>query len=152
MSCLTNISLITSTNLPLNMKPPWSLLHSAWSLGWLSPFLGWIKVTYLHWGCLSFFSAWPELYLTASTYTSLWWHSDMCREHSSFLWTCFSPGSQSVRCMGLILVLRWGHCSSTDGLSMTLPLGVSATPPTPPVHRILFYHLPFLTLPYTSPL
>ena len=57
MSCLTNISLITSTNLPLNMKPPWSLLHSAWSLGWLSPFLGWIKVTYLHWGCLSFFSA-----------------------------------------------------------------------------------------------
>ena len=36
MSCLTNVSLIASTNLPLNMKPPWSLLSSAWSLGQLS--------------------------------------------------------------------------------------------------------------------
>ena len=54
MSHLTNISLIVSTNLPLNMKPPWSLLHSAWSLGWLSPLLAWIKVTYLRWGRLSF--------------------------------------------------------------------------------------------------
>ena len=37
------------------MKSPWSLSHSAWSLGWLSALLAWIKVTYLR--CLSFFSA-----------------------------------------------------------------------------------------------
>ena len=36
------------------MKPPWSLLHSAWSLGRLSPLLAWIKVTYFRWGRLSF--------------------------------------------------------------------------------------------------
>ena len=39
---------------PINMKPPWSLFHSAWSLGGLLPLLAWIKVTYLHWGSLSF--------------------------------------------------------------------------------------------------
>jgi len=54
MSHLTNVSLNVSTNLPLNMKPPWPLLHSAWSLGWLSPLLAWIKITYLRWGRLSF--------------------------------------------------------------------------------------------------
>ena len=53
-SCLPNISLIASTNLPLNMKPPWSVLHAAWSLGRLSPLLAWIKVTYFSWGRLSF--------------------------------------------------------------------------------------------------
>ena len=39
------------------MKPPWSLSCSAWSSGRLLPFLAWIKVIYLRWGCLSFFSA-----------------------------------------------------------------------------------------------
>ena len=53
-SRLTNVSLIASTNLPLNMKPPWSLSCSAWSLGRLSPLLALIKVTYLHWDHLSF--------------------------------------------------------------------------------------------------
>ena len=37
------------------MKPPWSLSHSAWSLGWLLPLLAWIKVTYLRWGRLLLF-------------------------------------------------------------------------------------------------
>ena len=49
--------LIASTNLPLNMKPPWSVLHAAWSLGRLSPLRAWIKVTYFSWGRLSSFSA-----------------------------------------------------------------------------------------------
>ena len=64
-SHLTNVSLITFTNLPLNMKPPWSLLHSAWLLGWLSPLLAWIKVTYFRWGPLSFFfaSTWTIPYI-----------------------------------------------------------------------------------------
>ena len=39
------------------MKPPWSPSHSACSLVWLPAILAWIKVTHLHWGCLSFFSA-----------------------------------------------------------------------------------------------
>ena len=44
-------------------KPPFKYeaslipLHSAWSLGQLLPLLAWIKVTYLRWGHLSFFSA-----------------------------------------------------------------------------------------------
>ena len=47
----SNLSFIASTNVPLNMKPPWSLLCSAWSLGRLSPILAWIKVTYFRPGC-----------------------------------------------------------------------------------------------------
>ena len=63
MSHLTKVSLITSTNLPLTIKSPWSLLHSAWWLGRLSPLLAWIKVTYLCWGHLSFsYSAWTIPY------------------------------------------------------------------------------------------
>ena len=42
------------SNLRLNMKPPWSLSRLPWSLGRLFLLLAWIKVTYLHWGGLSF--------------------------------------------------------------------------------------------------
>lgn len=38
-SRLSNISLIASTNLSLNMKPPWPLSHSAWLLGPFHPSL-----------------------------------------------------------------------------------------------------------------
>ena len=51
---------VTSTNLPLNMKPPWSLLVLSLVVRptVAPPCLN--KVTYLHWGRLSFFSAWAR--------------------------------------------------------------------------------------------
>ena len=86
-SHLTNVSLITSTNLPLNMKPPWSLLHSAWLLGWLSPLLAWIKVTYFRWGPLSFFfaSTWTIPYILGA---KTW---ERARHSSHSLCLSYSP-------------------------------------------------------------
>ena len=72
-SCLPNISLIASPNLPLNMEPPWSLLRSAWSLGRLLPLLAWIKVTDLYWGRLFFSAAaWTIPYTFVAVLDS-WW-------------------------------------------------------------------------------
>ena len=98
------------------MMPSWSHSRSAWSLGWLSPLLGWIKVTYLHWGCLSLFSAsaWTIPYtinekfsegmVTSSAVLQLWedrlqWDNRMP----------FGQFGQSHRSLWFILCLRGQH-------------------------------------------
>ena len=126
------------------MKPPWSLLCSAWSLGRLSPLLAWIKVTYLRWGRLSLFSASAQtipysLYIEILLIWLVWilfsWRVKLLKAAKSL--TCSEllyRSVQSLRCVRLFgtpwTAARQASLSITNSQSLLKLMSIESVMPS----------------------